>query len=172
MPERSEEQGRIDYLIDQMFDVLPCATRAEIAEKLSRRTRTTVTEGTVGVLLTILRSNAEAYGWTVPHVKRSTNNEGDKRFFAALVEPEGEMYLDETPEARAFMKDGAKSTISHATTSLRNEQMALLICVGLTRSRNRKALLQEWAEDMAYMARKGRRLLEALQDDETVADVA
>ena len=166
MPHQEERQTRRDYLIEQLFDVLPSTTIAAIADKLSRKTRSTVTPAVVGPLITYLRSHASEYGWTIPHVKRGLNDVNGKRFFAALVNADGTYTLDETPQTAGFVKDGAISTVSHATTSLENEQAALRICADLTRSRNRRAELQDWADDMAYLARKGKRLLEHLVDDQ------
>jgi hypothetical protein len=165
----AERQGRIDYLIDQMFDVLPAATTAEIAEKLSRKTRSTVTTGMVSALLSHLRRNAESYGWTVPHVKRGVNADGGKRYFAALIEPDGSLYLDETPESRVFLKDGLVSTVGHAGTMLRNEAAALIAGSKMTRSRNLRAKIAEWSEDIAYIGRRAARILVELREDESIA---
>jgi hypothetical protein len=152
----------MDYLIEQMFTALPCTSLAEIAEKLSRLTRSKVSAGNVGVLLTHLRKHRDEYQWTVPHAKRGPNADGGDRFHAVLVSDDGSLELNK--ETLQPIEDGMRGTVSHAATSLDNEVAALTAYAPHITSRNKRAALREVIDDMSYTARKCMKLLEAIDE--------
>jgi len=154
--------SRIDYLIDQLFMVLPCKTYAEISDKLTRRTGTQVTRGSVGMLLSHLRGRMDEYQWTVPHVKRGLNVSRFPRFFAVLVNNDGTMDLG--PEHIGIVEEGMTSTLGHAATMMKNEADVLMAFKQYITSRNKRNEWQEVIDDMNYVARKCVRIAAKVRD--------
>lgn len=148
--------GRIDALIDKMFDLLPAKSLAEIAEGLG------ISIAYVNTLLAILRKNPEYYGWTVPHVQRGINVNQDDRFHAVMVQRDGTWEIDE--DAHADARLGAVSTVSSIITQQTNERAAFGALMQHTRSRNLRAEYADLMEDFGYMSRKLTKVLDTLRN--------
>src|SRR5262245_21179629 len=108
--------GRMDTLIDKMYDVLnakPARSRYEIANKLD------ISEGYVSTLMTIVRKNSDYYTWTIPHAQRGINGNQDNRFHIVHCNRDGVWEIDE--DAHADARLGAVSTITSIITQQNNE---------------------------------------------------
>jgi len=152
----------MDKVIEAIFDALPASTCDEIASKISKGKRFTVSTGTVNNALAHLRANCAEYGWTVPHVKRGiATNEG--RFIALLVDRDGHYELDQNADALAHITDGAANTIQQTATMMQNECAALRIAATHTRSTNSRARLNDLADDFNYIARKAAAVIRELK---------
>lgn len=153
--EEEEEATRLDRIIDVIHDVLPCTSYAEIAMKVSRKMRETISAGIINNAIARLRRNSAGYGWTIPHVRRGTaSEEGENRYFALPVDRDGVYILDASPENRAHLDGGSAATMSHVATMMLNQTNALMIAATHTRSVNLKAKLNDLADDYRYIARK------------------
>jgi|SRR5215471_2005063 len=152
----AEYQGRIDTLIDKMFDQLPARSLAEIAEALD------ISVGYVGMLLTILRKNSKHYGWTVPDAQCGINSDQSYRFHAVLVDRDGRWEIDEDTHEHARL--GAVSTVSHIITRQRNECAAFEALKQYTRSRNLRAEYDDLIADFGYLSRKMTKVLDSLRN--------
>jgi hypothetical protein len=150
-----EDEVRIDRIIDVIHDVLPCTSYAEIALKVSRKMRESISVGTINNAIAHLRRNSAGYGWTIPHVRRGTaTEEGENRYFALPVDRDGVYILDDTTENRMHLNAGSASTMAHTATMMLNQTNALKIAATHTRSANLKAKLLDLADDYGYIARK------------------
>ena len=158
-----------DRIIEQMFDVLPCATREEIAEKLTKAMRREIDCVQVAGALVHLRRERAAYGWTVPHVKRGINADGEDRFFAVLVDEHGDYESYDDGVKLYHMQQGFHATAQHSATMCDNAAAAWLAIAGNVRSRNKRRKLQQHAEDMAYIARKTATLAAEFEEGDEAA---
>jgi hypothetical protein len=152
--------GRIDALIDKMFDYLNgnegAESIAEIAEELG------ISYGYATVVMTILRKNSEYYEWTIPHAKRGPTIPGEKRFHAVLVSRDGTWEIDENAHADARL--GAVSTISTIITQQTNERAAFEALKQHTRSLNLRSEYDDLIADFGYLSRKMTRVLDRLRN--------
>ena len=112
MPDDTEENKR-DRVIAAIYEVLPATTCDEIATKVSRKLRETVTRGEIYNDIYHLRRNSKEYTWSIPHVRRGIAREQDEhRYFAVPVDRDGIYVLDETPEARDHLQNGSVGTMA------------------------------------------------------------
>lgn len=140
------EHTTLEDDLETLFDVLPCATHAEIAE------RTGWTTGKVARILGRIRNpevSAE-WGWTVPHAPRGT---GEHLYQVVLLDEPQNFTSD---EVIAF-KEGAHSTLSVIATQGENEAHALRqVAMHLPRERQRLNRVARALSGAAAMAEEAR----------------
>jgi len=163
MPDDTEENKR-DRVIAAIYEVLPATTCDEIATKVSRKLRETVTRGEIYNDIYHLRRNSKEYTWSIPHVRRGIAREQDEhRYFAVPVDRDGIYVLDETPEARDHLQNGSVGTMKQTASMMLNQTNALKIAATHTRSVNARAKINDLADDFAYIARKAAAVVHELE---------
>ena len=126
-PAVEAETSTMDKYVEALFQVLPCSSYQEIADKMSAHlgSEKSLTTADVGVVLSHLRGHSDEYQWTVPHVRRGKPDESDEgRYFAALVDANGDIEPLTVAE-RWHMKRGANGTMQSAITQRANEMAAI-----------------------------------------------
>lgn len=154
---------RIDQLIKELWYCLPAATCVEIAKKLSLRMSERISVAEVNGALAHLRRHSDHYEWTVPHVSRGINADGEKRFIRVLTDRDGSFIVE--GDTYAFVRNGAIATTAHITTMATNETAALLACSEHVRSTTVRRRLREVADDLGYVSRKAAALLTELREE-------
>ena len=142
--------------LDDIFAVLPAVSVEEIA------TKTGIDPTAVEASLAHLRRHSLAHGWTVPHARRGRTTK-DRRFYAMLVGKDGQGYLD--ADTRLQVKIGLYGTVIEAASKCENEAQALRVTSHYIKQRRERRRVEDYAEDLLYMARKGRVLYEELGED-------
>lgn len=139
---------RMDEDIELLFDVLPCESRAAIADA------TGWTLARVGRVLNEIRRPevSREWGFTVPHVARGT---GEDHLFHAVILDEPQALTD---DEKWSTKTGLHSSLAHIATMGENEAHAIrttaLHLPTMRRQLNRLATLLEGASAMAEEARE------------------
>ncbi len=75
---------KIDVYIEALHTVLPCTTRREIHDAMSRELRTRILpKSVVGHTISYVRRHADELGWTIPHASSApgTSDGAEGRFF-------------------------------------------------------------------------------------------
>lgn len=161
-----ESESKTDRILDAIFSVLPAASVAEILRGVRRQIRD-VSDRDIRYAISRLRRHSKHYGWTIPHVGGSSDTAG--RYFALLIERDGEYYFDKNPENTGHLRNGTKSITKRAARQMDNLCAALLAAAQQTRRRNEKAALEDLAHDVSYVARKARSVSRGLEDDREAA---
>lgn len=123
-----------DELIDHIYHVLVSNDGArhvkEIVELLHNERKVSVTENMVDSAFAHLRKMAEKdpdhFGWTSPHVQRGPNSVGDKRYFVALIDSNGDHFVDGDHRYDS-VESGAINTVKEAASKLDHLARALNI---------------------------------------------
>ena len=160
----SREQRRTQQILDNLYEILPCATMEEITDKLNAR-GLNVSRGAVEQVMARLRKEAPAWGWTIPHVKRGPAMNGEEhRYFAVLCTKDG-WFMDSHDKGN--LRKGVVSTVQLVATQTNNSAKALEAAALHSASRSYAHALRDWAEDLKYISRKGRTLTALIQADGT-----
>jgi hypothetical protein len=138
-----------DLLLDDIFQVLPCDSIADIAKK------TKASKDNVRKAIAYLRKHSYEFGWTIPHVS-STSVEHDPsqkgKYFYVILEKDGSVPID--ANKRLHYTRGAYRSLVTIATMLANESQALLSCAKNERSSAKRYMLESMVKDMHFMEDK------------------
>jgi hypothetical protein len=138
-----------DLLLDDIFQVLPCDSIADIAKK------TKASKDNVRKAIAYLRKHPYEYGWTIPHVsnKRVEDDPTQKgKYFYVILEKDGSTLID--ADKRLHYTRGAHTSLSCIATMLANEAQALLSCSKNERSPAKRYMLESIVKDMLFLQDK------------------
>ena len=165
---------KIDKIIDKMWVALrrPANTVEEIADRVSSSMGEEISVAYINTALAILRKDAwkdQAYGWTVPHVKRGVAIPGDSvdggddgRFMRCLIDTDGTYIFDDASVVMNFDR-GALNTVKQIVCLSRNAVSMIKARAAHTRSTKLKTKLMDTARDYEYAARKAEQVMEDLE---------
>ena len=157
------EPCKMDLEIDGMFQVLPCASREEIANKLSKEMGYKISVPQVDSLIQRLRDNSEHYGWDVPHARKGirTKQEEGPRYFQVLVAKGKEPYFhkDQIKQLRA----GAIAQILTTHTSTAHQAEALKYAAQYLKDTYAGKQMLKMARKLAYISEEAGDIYETIQ---------
>lgn len=155
--------NKMDRVIEAMFDVLPANTSEEIAIKVSKKLGERCSRSFIDIAISDLRKRTEEWGWTIPHVKRGPPKpDEENRFFVMLNDKDGTpSYLDD--ESRLHIKTGTTSTVATVAQQSTNLAHTLNVAQQYERTKAHRERLEELHADMAYVARKARKMVKEMK---------
>jgi hypothetical protein len=163
---------KTDQLINLMYEALQdgsCKTYSDLTSKINEKldgSGVYLNIGRVATAMAHLRKNCGQYGWTIPHIKRGVPNVGEEeRIFYTLVDKGGNFWVSEGD--RENLNRGMNSTVQQVVTEVINSAKALDGISLHVRSRLYAERMKDWADDLRYIARKGKALLRLVQADGT-----
>jgi hypothetical protein len=149
-----EDDNDIDPIIEIIGEVLPAATREQIAERLAKKLRYPVSISDVDRALSDIRKNPFDYDFTVPYVKRGIATEGEAERYFVIPVNRSDKSFRVTPENRADFMAGALSTALALKTTQENSVNMFREYAKNETSQARRELYNDAADDCAYTARK------------------
>lgn len=153
-------------MAEHLFAVLPAPTRAEIAERLSKRLGRPVSISEVDRLLSWVRRNNAELGWLPFYAPRGKNATDADRYIVTWITRDGTFHSDTEGDACDL---GSVSTLRMLLTTTQNYQSMLLALACRTTGRKRPRMLRGVAGDMQYFETKVASILEEFDEADGAA---